>query len=201
MTGSRKKDSETGLSQQQQRFADEYLVDYDGAAAYSRAGYRAAPRAAEVNSARLLAVPAVQAYLRQRGQRISAKLEISAERTLQELARVAFFDPRQLLAPDGSLKPTNEWSDDVAAAVAGLEISEVFDRNGDGRAVVGQTKKLRIASKTDALGKLAQHFKLLTDKVELTGKGGGPIQHEIAQLIESIENADIGIGPAASRRE
>lgn len=196
MTGSRQHDPSTGLTAQQQRFCDEYLVDYNGTAAYQRAGYSAKPRSAAVESQKLLAKPAVQAYLRTKAQALAAKLEVTAEATLRELARVAFFDPRRAFNSDGSLKPIGEWDDDTAAAIAGIEVFEEFEGRGEDREQVGHTKKVKIASKVDALGKLAQHFGLLQRKVELTGPNGGPVKHEhqvLGELLEEIDGADTGI--------
>ncbi|WP_251278282.1 terminase small subunit, partial [Enterobacter hormaechei] len=63
-------DPATGLQDQQRRFADEYLVDFNGTAAYMRAGYKATGAAASAAAARLLANPKVQAYLASRKEEL-----------------------------------------------------------------------------------------------------------------------------------
>ena len=50
------------------------------------------------------------------------RLDISADGVLQQLARVAFFDPRKLFNHDGSLKNIVDLDVDTAAAIAGVEI-------------------------------------------------------------------------------
>jgi phage terminase small subunit len=50
------------------------------------------------------------------------RLDISVDRVLQELARIAFFDPRKLFNHDGSLKDITELDADTAAAIASVEI-------------------------------------------------------------------------------
>lgn len=170
MSGSRRKRPETGLSEQQQRFADEYLVDYDAKAAYGRAGYKASGRGAEVNAAKLLASPLVQARIRERATAIANKIELTAEQVLKEAARVAFFDPRRLFRADGTLKPAHEWDDDVAAVVSSLEVQEETEGEGIAAVSAGSVKKLKLWSKNDMLGKLMLHFGLLTKKVHVTGE-------------------------------
>ena len=50
------------------------------------------------------------------------KLEVTAERIIQERARLAFFDPRKLLDDDGRPIPLSQLDDDTAAAIAGVKI-------------------------------------------------------------------------------
>jgi phage terminase small subunit len=56
-------------------------------------------------------------------------------------------------------------------------------------------------SQTDALQNLGRHLGVFKDKVELTGKDGGPVEHSLREIIDGIEGADTGIGPASSRKE
>ena len=87
----------------------------------------------------------------------SAKFEITTERILLEIARIAYFDPRKLYRPDGSPIPINELDDDTAAALAGLDIQEIFEGSGSDRVFVGYTKKYKVAEKNAALEKLAKY--------------------------------------------
>lgn len=203
MHGAKLKSPDHGLTLQQQRFADEYLTDFDVAAAYLRAGYKSHGRAALANGARLLAQQAVQAYLHERTTMIAARLEVTAERTLKELARIAFFDPRRIFDPQGRLLPIDQWDEDTSAAIAGIEVFEALEGRGEEREAVGITRKVKLAPKVDALGKLAMHFGLLTKKVEVTGRNGGPIAHQtLSNILDELgaDGADTGIGPSASRQ-
>lgn len=100
------------------------------------------------------------------------RVEITADRVLQELARIAFFDPRRLLNADGSPKPINELDDDTAAAVAGLDVLEEYEGSGQDRVFVGYTKKFKIADKNTALTNAMRHLGMLKDKTELSGPNG-----------------------------
>jgi phage terminase small subunit len=84
----------------------------------------------------------------------------SAARVLQEVSRLALFDPRKLFNQDGSPKPINELDDDTAAALAGLDVTEEWEGSGDDRVFVGFTKKYKVADKNSALEKLFKHHGL-----------------------------------------
>ncbi|MBB3010641.1 terminase small subunit [Cupriavidus alkaliphilus] len=155
------------LSERHKRFCDEYLIDLNGAAAYQRAGFKAKGNVAEVNSARLLRNAQIKSYLNERNAERQKRTEITADRVLKEMARLAFFDPRRLFRPDGSPLPINELDDETAAALAGLEVLEEYEGHGEDRVFVGYTKKYKIADKTANLANLARHFQLFVDKTEV----------------------------------
>lgn len=122
MTG--KENPETTLQEAQERFAEEYLVDFNAAAAYQRAGYKAKGQAAFTNASRLLAKPKVQAYLAVRKKALVQRTELSIERCMQEIEAIAFSDPRQLFDELGALKNLNDIPDGIARAVSGFELGD-----------------------------------------------------------------------------
>lgn len=65
---------------------------------------------------------------------IAGRLGITAERVLQERSRLAFFDVRRLFRDDGSPVPVNELDADTAAAIAGLEVAEIWKAKWRGSA-------------------------------------------------------------------
>jgi phage terminase small subunit len=75
----------------------------------------------------------VQALLKQRIEERQQRLDLSADRVLQEIAKIAFFDPRKLFNQDGSLKNINELDADTAAAIAGFEIASFPKMPGKSR--------------------------------------------------------------------
>ena len=91
------------LTDKQQRFVAEYLIDANATQAAIRCGYHA--KTAHVQGSRLLRNVKVKAAIRRAQARTLGKLELTAERVLQELARVAFstvqdhFDRRRRADP------------------------------------------------------------------------------------------------------
>src|SRR5690606_634276 len=95
-----------------------------------------------------------------------------------ELARLAFFDPRRLFNAHGAPIPISELDDDTAAAIAGIEVLEEYEGTGKDRKFIGYTKKYRIVDKNTAITNAMRHLALFKDRVEHTGKDGGPVQIE-----------------------
>jgi len=147
-----------GLSFQQRVFVAEYLKDRNGTQAAIRAGYGS--KGASTQAERLLRNVEIRAQVEAFVIKAEEKASLSIERTLREVARLAYFDPRKLLNPDGSPKPIHELDDDTAACLAGMDILEQFDGTGADRVFVGHVKKYKIADKNSALDKAMKHLGL-----------------------------------------
>lgn len=149
---------ERTLTFQQRVFVAEYIKDRNGTQAAIRAGYK--PKAAQEQASRLLSNAMVKAEIEALITVVSERAELTAEKTLRELARLVFFDPRRLLNTDGSPKPLHELDDDTAACLAGLEVLESYEGSGEDRKFVGIVKKYKIADKNSALEKAMKHLGL-----------------------------------------
>src|SRR6478736_4951624 len=107
------------LNDRQRRFVEQYLVDLNATQAAIRAGYSAAT--ASEQASRLLANVKVAAAIAEAQAARSRRTEVTADRVVLELARVAFGDPRRVLSwgPGGvKLRPSDELTDEEAAIVA-----------------------------------------------------------------------------------
>ena len=164
------------LTPKQQRFADEYLTDLNGKQAAIRAGY--APRSAEVAASKLLRVPKVAAAVQAGMAKRQARMELSADRVLLELLRVAMSDLSQAYDKNGNLLPVQDMPEDVRRSIAGIKVFEEFEGYGEARVKVGEVREVKFWSKTDALRDLGKHLKLFVERMEHTGKDGGPIKTE-----------------------
>ena len=169
------------MTAKQQTFVAEYLIDLNATQAAIRAGYskKTARQVGQQNLSKLVISEAIAKATAERFQ----KLEITAEKVLQELARLGFFDPRKLFNADGSPKPLHELDDDTAMAVAGFEVAEVFEGVGEQRKSVGVLKKLKLADKGQNLERLGRHLKLFTDRVEHTVDPGKQLQELLDALV------------------
>lgn len=152
----------------QKLFVAEYLKDQNAGAAAIRAGY--SKKSAEQNGPRMLRNAEVKAAITSGIKRITDKCEVTAERVIAELGRIAFSDLGSLYKTDGTVKPVHEWPEDARRAVAGIESEEILEWDDDAktRKNIGDLRKIKLWSKNHALETLARHFKLLTDKVEVT---------------------------------
>lgn len=85
-------------------------------------------------------------------------MELTTERTLREIARLAYCDPRKFFYDNGAPKPIHELDDDSAAALAGMEVTEEYEGSGQDRVFKGFTKKYKLADKNAALEKAMKHL-------------------------------------------
>ncbi len=171
------------LNPKQLRFVDEYLIDLNASAAYKRAGYAAKGNAAESSACNLLRNPTVALLIRKAIEERTDAAGITQNRVLQELSRIAFFDLRAVFREDGSLKNPTELDEVAGAALAAVEVTEMqgaltLDEDGSPRHVPMFTKKVKTWSKEAALTLAMKYLKMITDRTELSGPGGGPIQVE-----------------------
>lgn len=96
--------------------------------------------------------------LQQRRKVVIEKMELTTERTLREIARLAYVDPRKFFHADGTPKEITELDDDTAAALAGMEVTEEWVGSGKDRVKIGVTKKYKLADKNAALEKAMKHL-------------------------------------------
>jgi phage terminase small subunit len=76
------------LTPRQQRFVAEYLVDLNGTQAAIRAGY--SRNGAEVTASKLLRIAKVQRFVTAAQEERQTTTEVSADRVVRELAKIAF---------------------------------------------------------------------------------------------------------------
>jgi len=166
------------LSGKHTRFIEEYLVDLNATQAAIAAGY--SERTAYSQGQRLLKHVEVAPLIQKAMDARSKRLEITADRVLQELAKLAFYDPMDIFEADGSMKQIKDIDPNTRMALAGLEVTELFEGSGDEKHAYGLLKKIKLADKGQNLERLGRHLKLFSDKLEVTGKDGGPLQHKVS---------------------
>lgn len=173
------------LTEQQSAFIDHYLQTMNATAAARAAGY--SERTARQQGSRLLSNVVVQAEMRRRLVDIRQSRRISIEGVLDQLGRLAYADARKLYAKGGGFKSPDDWPDDIAPRVAGVETEERWIVDGQYlndyqrsviRAkleelgiVVGplfelervRTTKLKLWNPNEALTTIARYLKMLVE--------------------------------------
>jgi phage terminase small subunit len=156
------------LTPKQERFCQEYMKDLNGTKAAIRAGY--SEKTANEQASRLLAnVNVAQRVQVLKGEQIE-RVKVDSDEILRELMRLGYSDIRALYNENGTIKHPTEWPDDVARAVASVEVEELFEGSGENREWIGYTKKVKFWPKDRGLDLLGKHKKLFTEKVEHSGK-------------------------------
>ncbi len=152
------------LTDRQQVFVREYLIDLNGTQAAIRAGY--SPKTANEQAARLLAKASVSEAIQAGQATRAASAGVSAERVVQELAHLSFYDPAALTkTPITKPEDIANLPENVRRAIIGWE----YDAKGN--------FKIKLSPKTPSLDLLARHLGMLKDKLQIGGiEGSPPIQ-------------------------
>ena len=164
------------LTKKQALFVQEYLIDLNGKQAAIRAGYTV--RRAEVTASELLANRKVSEAVAAAMQKREQRTQITQDRVLQELARLAFFDLRRAYNPDGTLKLPQDIDDDTAAGLAGLDTVTTSMGGGDDEAPVSlTTKKVKGFDKKGALELCMRHLGMFNDKLQVSAIVSGGVNY------------------------
>lgn len=154
------------LSAKQALFVQEYLVDLNATQAAIRAGY-SEDTAKQIGSENL-SKPDLQEAIQQAMDLRAARVGITADRVLVELAKLGFADVRNMFTDADQLKSIKDLPDDIAAAVQAVEVvtrPDGVDENGNKQ--VEFVNKIKLADKKGALELLGKHLKLFSDRTEL----------------------------------
>jgi phage terminase small subunit len=173
------------LTPMQRLFAKEYLIDLNATKAAIRAGY--SEKTAYSQGQRLLKDVEIQALVQTAMNKRSSKTDITAERVLKELGKIAFADIKDFIEFEEPVESETESEVDgkrVKTIISrqGITIKPSQDIDGTILSEVSEGKdglKIKLHDKMKALELIGKHLVLFTDKQELTGPGGGPIEYKI----------------------
>ncbi len=158
------------LTQQQQLFVREYLIDLNATQAWIRAGGNPV-NADKVGAKMMKKGTLVQIAVARAMAERSARVGITGDRVLRQFARIAFGDPRVLFRDDGSLRPPTEYSEDDASMIEGVKTRRIVELDGDGKMQQAEIQEVKIASQVGALTALGRHLGLFNDKLDVTVNG------------------------------
>lgn len=146
------------LTLKQELFAQRFVETGNASESYRQA-YEAedwSSEAVNVEASRLCRHPNVSPRIKHLQQLALKRHEVTFDRMVSEYAKLAFLDIRKAFTPDGDLRPIVDLDDDTAAAVAGVEFEEIFDRGKEGREHVGRIHKIKLSDKRGALDSLSK---------------------------------------------
>lgn len=151
--------SNSKLTGKQEKFVEEYLIDFNGRQAAIRAGYSEA--AASETAYENLRKPHIIEALNVRREAIASINGITPERVLAEYAKIGFSDLRKVLTSEGTLIDPQDWDDETAGAISGLE---VVARHTDEGKPVEYVHKFKLWDKKGALDSMAKYFEMFDGK-------------------------------------
>lgn len=160
------------LTLKQQAFVDEYMKDLNATQAAIRAGYSA--KTAAEQAARLLTNVKIQSYLQEKQEARSRRTEITADRVLEELGKIAFSDMKAVMQWDESgisLRPMEEVDGTILQEISETETQTDFQTT--------IKRKVKLYDKLRALELVGKHLGMFTDKVDIRGSLGVTIVDDI----------------------
>lgn len=148
------------LTQKQEAFCLAYIETGNASAAYRKvySAGRMKPETINKRASELLADGAITGRVGELRQAVAAQVVATEARVIEELARIGLLDPGHLFGEDGSLLPIKKMRPEVRAAIASVEVDELFDGKGPGRKVIGYTRKIKLWDKNSALEKIMRHL-------------------------------------------
>lgn len=158
------------LTPKQMRFVDEYLVDFNATQAAIRAGY--SPKTAAAAAARLLRNVNIQAEIARRQKDLQKRTEVSQDRVVKELARIAFANIADYIHVETQTRTKDDGTEVTYQTVMFNETQELSADQRAALAVVKQSVngfELKLHDKIKALELLGRHIGMFTDKLEVKG--------------------------------
>lgn len=157
------------LNAKRQRFVEEYLVDLNATQAAIRAGY--SKKTAYRQGADLLKNPQIAEAITKANKDRSERTKITADSVIEQLARFGFSDIRKIFDERGSLRSVSDLPDDVAAAVASVEVvtRPGAEIDADGNREVEYVHKIRMVDKIKPLELIGKHLAMWVERHEIEG--------------------------------
>jgi len=165
------------LTDKQEMFCREYLIDLNATQAAIRAGY--SEKTARASGCENLTKPDIQSRISELKAQRNDRIEVDADYVLKRLFDIDQMDVLDILNDDGGLKMVHEWPKVWRTTLSGLDILTTVT-NFDETTTENILKKIKWPDKVKNLELLGKHISVMAFKEqathEHTGKNGGPIE-------------------------
>lgn len=156
------------LNDDEQRFIDEYLVDRNATRSYHTTFPNVSHYTARTEGCRMLARPNVRREVNAAIQSQSIRTQVTADKILKELARIATSDIWDLYDPQtGLLRHPRHIPYETRKAIASIRVQRerrTIRRNNRSRTTLHESiVEYKLWPKMEALGKLCRHLGLDTE--------------------------------------
>jgi phage terminase small subunit len=178
---------EKALSPRQERFVEEYLCDLNATQAYRRAGYKvSSDLVARVEGSRLLTKPNISSAIAAARAQLAGDTKVSAERVVQEYARIAFSDMKDFIKFNDDGEAVLDWASmppGATKAIAEITQEEYLDGKGKHARPIRRTR-FKLHDKKGALDSLARHLDLFPRD------GGVTVEDNRTQTVIIVKRGD-----------
>ncbi len=162
------------LTDKQELFAREFIVDLNATQAAIRAGY--SEKSSRNQGARMMANDDILDRIAELKAERNEQVGVDAAYVLRRLTEIDQMDVLDILLANGELKPIKDWPKVWRTTLSGMDVVEMA--SADSAALL---KKIKWPDKVKNLELLGKHVTVQAFKEqvssEVTGKNGGPIQY------------------------
>lgn len=149
------------MTKKQKRFVEEYLVDLNATQAAIRAGY--SPDTAQQMGSENLSKPVIKNAIDKVIAERSRRTGINQDRVIQEIAKLAFLNPIDVIDMDeATIK--GEANRDDTACIASVKVKVIPGEDGN-----ITEREVKTYDKLKALELLGKHLGMFTDKLKMEG--------------------------------
>lgn len=149
------------MTKKQKRFVEEYLIDLNATQAAIRAGY--SPDSARDIGCENLTKPSIKAAIDRAMAERSRRTGINQDRVIQEIAKLAFLNPVDVIDMDEATVRGEAHRDDTAC-IASVKVKNIPTDDG---AIT--EREVKTYDKLKALELLGKHLGMFTDRVKVDG--------------------------------
>lgn len=150
------------LTDKEKRFVHEVSLDVGTRKdAAIRAGY--SPEGAAQQASALMKKPKIKQAIQETREELGARMGITPERILQELALIGFANPQEYMTEDEDGNQELDLSKVRGHAGRAFTVEVETSKSGTARV---QRTKFKMLDKADALLKMGKQIGMFTDKVE-----------------------------------
>ena len=175
------------LNEKQKRFAAEYIIDLNATQAAIRAGYSESTAGQQAHE--LLKNLEIAQLIQKAMDKRAVRTQVTADRVLSELARLAFSNMEDFIDPDtGGPKFTDLTRDQWAAVQEITEDATGGSNDGERRLVL--RRKFKLADKGLNLERIGRHLQLFTDKLAVSGNLTVSLSDEIRKARQRAQEQE-----------
>ena len=145
------------LTDKQERFCKEYVIDLNGTKAAIRAGY--SEKSAKEEASRLLTNANIEARVKELQSGIGERLEITADMVVKELWALGVYNVKDFVKDDNTIAQLANLERDTVKPVTGIKVTEKTV-HFDGGEETTVTTELKLADKRAALVDVGRHIGL-----------------------------------------
>lgn len=170
------------LNIRQERFCQEYILDFNGTQAAIRAGYSL--ETAGSNASGLLSLPKISLRVeRVKAERL-ARVRYDADKVLSEMSLLAHSNlDHYYITDDGQVGLTELAPEGAMRAIQSIKKkTKVFPAKGDDPGHKEYDVEIRLWDKPTPLKLMGRHVGLFPDRVEVTGRDGQPLDVALSGL-------------------